>query len=126
MTSVSATMLPYFGGAAGEACRVAAVQAWEAQNDTKKATLDSVMQTELYQTARSYCQAELDLYNRASAVVCLLEKEKKYDLTYNSFWEGGAFYFDGEYDLATMFDQTQNFTEIGGFAPCLADCCELF
>jgi hypothetical protein len=115
-------MLPYFGGAAGEACRVAAVAAWEAQNSTQKQNLEAVMSTELFQTAASYCQPQIDMYNQASAVVCLLERQNNYSVTYAAFWEGGDFFFDGAYDLASMFAPTANFTQIGGFATCGADC----
>jgi hypothetical protein len=76
------------------------------------------MQTELYQTAKSYCQPEIDLYNRAAGVVCLLDKSmvpEKYNMTYGEFWGNGDVYFDGDNDLATMFSQTANFTEGRGW-----------
>jgi hypothetical protein len=116
--------LPYFGGAEGEACRVAAVEAWRAQNSTLKAELEAVMETDLYQIAKSYCQPQIELYNVASGVVCLLEKstEGQYNLTYGEFWLNGNIYFDGDYDLATMFSQTSNFTQVGSMSSCLADC----
>ena len=137
-------ILPYFGGAEGEACRVAGVEAWKSDGVTGtqsnwstfdyvspatytglKDDLDAVMQTELYQTAKSYCQPEIDLYNRAAGVVCLLDKSmvpEKYNMTYGEFWGNGDVYFDGDYDLATMFSQTANFTEVGSSSSCLLDC----
>jgi len=48
---------PCFGGMAGEACRIAAVNASTAQITTLKQPLDIVMTTELYQTVNSYCQS---------------------------------------------------------------------
>ena len=118
------------------ACRVAVVTAWKEKNTTIQAALDAIMSTDLFKTAQSHCQAEIERYNRASGVVCLLDKESSYayEFTYNSFWgSDDGYYFDGDYDLATMFPQTANFTKIGDFAPCLADCytglgngCELF
>jgi hypothetical protein len=121
------TILPYFGGEAGEICRVGVVSEWELQNTTTKITLQSVMETDLYQQAKLMCEPEIESYNRASGIVCLLEQDENYfegNLTYNTFWsdEGGGFYFDGLYDLATMFAQTSNFTELGAGANCLADC----
>ncbi|KAL3784624.1 hypothetical protein ACHAW5_003425 [Stephanodiscus triporus] len=117
-------ILPYFGGAEGEACRVAAVDAWRAQNSTLKAELDAVMETDLYQIAKSHCQPQIELYNVASGVTCLIEKSTKgqYNLTYGGFWDDGGIYFDGDYDLATMFSQTSNFTEAGDGTPCISDC----
>ena len=115
---VSQTIIPL-------ACRVAVVTAWKEKNTTIQAALDAVMSTDLFKTAQSHCQAEIEMYNRASGVVCLLDKESGYDyeFTYNSFWgSDDGYYFDGDYDLATMFPQTANFTKIGDFAPCLADC----
>ena len=94
------SILPYFGGTAGEECRVATVDKWKAQNSTLKTTLDAIIVTDLYKTVSSYCQNEIDLYNRASGTVCLLEKDKDYNLTYETFWDpsggGGGFYFDGD------------------------------
>ena len=123
------TILPYFGGEAGEVCRVGVVSEWESQSTTTKSELQFVMETELYQKAKLMCELEIESYNRASGIVCLLEQDENYfdgNLTYNTFWsgseEGGGFYFDGSYDLATMFAQTTNFTELGAGANCLADC----
>jgi hypothetical protein len=124
----STTILPYFGDAEGEACRVAAVDAWRAQNSTYKAELDAVMETDLYQIAMSHCQPQIELYNMASGVTCLLQKSEPghYNLTYGEFWWSdeisGDVLFDGHYDLATMFPQTSNFTEVGTVKSCLADC----
>ena len=120
----NAPILPYFGGSEGEACRVAKVADWVAQNTTFKNDLDAVMATASFAKAKSYCQVEIDAYNRASALVCLLEKDdEEYPLKYNTFWgDQDGVYFDGDYDLATMFSQTNNFTEIGITVPCLADC----
>ena len=65
------------------------------------------------------------MYNRAAGVVCLLDKSmvpEKYNMTYGEFWGNGDVYFDGDYDLATMFSQTANFTEVGDGSSCLMDC----
>ena len=135
-------ILPYFGGAEGEACRVAGIKAWKsdivtgtqsnwstfvppATHKGLKDDLDAVMQTELYQTAKSYCQPEINLYNRAAGVVCLLEKSmmpEKYNMTYGKVWGNGDLCFDGNYNLTTMFSQTANFTEVGDSISCLMDC----
>ena len=64
-----------------------------------KDDLDAAMQMELYQTAKSYCQPEIDLYNRAAGVVCLLEKSmmpEKYNMTYGEVWGNEDLYFDGD------------------------------
>ena len=45
-----------------------------------------------------------------------------YNQSYAEFWGNGNIYFDGDYDLATMFPQTSNFTQVGGSSTCLADC----
>jgi len=116
--------------AAGEACRAAAVSKWVEAGTPLKLQLDAVMTTDLFQTAKSRCQPQIDLYNEAAAQVCLLETTEGPPWTYNEFWaadgpdqdSNGAVYFDGDYDLATMFGQTQNFTDIGSAAVCLADC----
>ena len=123
------SILPWFGGAEGDACRLGVVTSWKEKNTTEKAYLDEVMSTDLYIKAQAMCTAEIELYNRASGVVCLLEKESNnpYEFTYNTFWESGGpsnggYYFDGNYDLATMFAQTANFTQVGKIVPCQADC----
>ena len=117
-------ILPYFGGTAGEACRLAAVAYWEKQNTTFQQELNEVMMTDLYKTAKSYCQPQIDSYNIASGVVCVLQQKLKgdYNMTYGQFWQEGNVYFDGDYDLATMFSQTSNFTLVGGISTCFADC----
>ena len=106
-----ATDLPYFGGAEGELCRSDAVEQFE--NDetckVKRETIIGIMQTDLYREAADRCVAEMELYDRASGLVCLLEKESSYNTTYASFWGGdnsyyGYAYYDGAYDLATMFE----------------------
>lgn len=121
--------LPYFGGAEGELCRTTAVQQFE--NDetikVKREKIFAVMQTDLYRKAADQCGAEMEIYDRASGLVCLLEKESSYNTTYASFWGGsntyyGYVYYDGAYDLATMFEYTFNFTAVGSDIGCLADC----
>mmetsp|Transcript_3298 Transcript_3298/g.4885 ORF Transcript_3298/g.4885 Transcript_3298/m.4885 type:complete len:257 (+) Transcript_3298:143-913(+) len=123
------SILPYFSGAAGEACRAAAVSKWVEASTPLKLQLDAVMTTDLFQMVKSRCQSQIDLYNEAAAMVCLLETTEGPPWTYDEFWaaepdqnSNGAIYFDGDYDLATMFGQTQNFTDIGSAAVCLADC----
>ena len=126
---VKPSILPWFGGTEGDACRLGVVTSWKEKNTTEKAYLDEVMSTDLYIKAQAMCTAEIELYNRASGVVCLLEKESNYpyEFTYNTFWESGGpsnggYYFDGDYDLATMFAQTANFTQVGNIVTCVADC----
>lgn len=119
----SPSILPYFGGTDGETCRRSTVNAWKATNTPFKNELDAVISTNLYQTAKSYCQSQIDLLNIASGVVCLLEQGRNYNLSYGEFWMNGDIYFDGDYDLASLFLKTANFTEVGGdTATCLADC----
>ena len=126
----------YFPGDEGEKCRVNALEEWLSTGEGDRASLnpsyedgvtkerlDNVMATELYKRAKDKCSAEIELYNRASGVVCLLESQASYDLNYTDFWMGGPYYLDGEFDLATMFQYTANFTQIAievGF--CMADC----
>ena len=126
----------YFPGEEGEQCRSNLVKEWLSTGEgdrtslnpnyddgATKERLDNVMSTELYKRAKDKCGAEIELYNRASGVVCLLESQASYDLNYTDFWMGGAYFLDGEFDLATMFKYTANFTQIvidPGF--CLADC----
>lgn len=119
----SPSILPYFGGTDGETCRQSTVNAWKATNTPFQDELDAVISTSLYQTAKSYCQSQIDLYNIASGVVCLLEEQSNnYNLPYGEFWMNGNIYFDGDYDLASMFSQTANFTNVGDASSCLADC----
>ena len=127
-------ILPYFGGTVGETCRMTAIEAWKSLQDATKGTLDTIIEgNELYALAQARCQPEIEMYNRAAAVVCLLEQEQQtktdtggaaYPFTYGSFWgpKYGGYTLDGAYDLASMFPQTNNFTQVGGYAPCLADC----
>lgn len=91
--------------------------------------LDAVMMTEpLFQIAKSYCQSQIDAYNVAAGVVCLLEANSagKYNMTYNEFWEQGAALYDGDYNLALLFSPwyspTANFTEVGTLSTCVVDC----
>lgn len=65
--------------------------------------LQDVMKSDRFKVARSLCQPEIELYNRAAAIVCSLESSevKKHDLTYTEAWGGSAQFMDGEYDLAT-------------------------
>jgi hypothetical protein len=46
------------------------------------------METDLYHKAKLMCELEIESYNRASGIVCLLEQDENYfdgNLTYNSF-----------------------------------------
>ena len=121
----SPSILPYFGGTDGETCRQSTVNAWKATNTPFQDELDAVISTSLYQTAKSYCQSQINMYNIASGVVCLLEEQNSnssYNLSYGEFWMNGNIYFDGDYDLASIFSQTSNFTMVGDTSSCLADC----
>mmetsp|Transcript_22023 Transcript_22023/g.36020 ORF Transcript_22023/g.36020 Transcript_22023/m.36020 type:complete len:181 (+) Transcript_22023:214-756(+) len=85
------------------------------------------MASDLYRKAANHCGAEIQLYNRASGLVCLLEEESNFHTTYGNFWGlgnsvYGAVFYDGVYDLATMFGYTQNFTTLGFNVECLLDC----
>ncbi len=51
--TMSKPILPYFGGAEGEACRAAAVDLLSAKNSTFKDKLEALMETDLY---RINCQ----------------------------------------------------------------------
>jgi len=86
--------------------------------------LQDVMKSDRFKVARSLCQPEIELYNRAAAIVCSLESSevKKHDLTYTEAWGGSAQFMDGEYDLATMFVYTDNFRDVGATSTCLVDC----
>mmetsp|Transcript_1566 Transcript_1566/g.2654 ORF Transcript_1566/g.2654 Transcript_1566/m.2654 type:complete len:259 (-) Transcript_1566:239-1015(-) len=124
-----ATDLPYFGGEEGEKCRTAALKKFEKDQSVKvkRDTLRAIMATDLFREAADYCVAEIQLYDRASSLVCLLEEESNYNTTYSRFWGGdnsdyGYVYYDGEYDLATMMEYTQNFTILSSNVGCLADC----
>ena len=55
------------------------------------------MASDRYKEARSRCFAEMEIYDRVSAVVCSLESEGKYNITYNEAWGGGPYYMDGQY-----------------------------
>ena len=92
---------PYFGGAEGHALRESATERWMAENSAYYQLLSSIMTTELYQTAASYCQTYIDEYNEAAATVLYLENQAPPSVTYEEFWELGASVLDGEYDLAS-------------------------
>ena len=92
---------PYFGGTEGHALRKSAVEAWEAANSTYYQLLSSIMTTEEYQTAASYCETFIDEYNVVSATVLYLEQQAKPPTTYEEFWGLGASVLDGAYDLAS-------------------------
>ena len=110
VTSAGAKDLPYFGGEEGEKCRIAAIEEWENDDASmaKRQTLLTIMESDLYRAAADRCGAEIELYDRASGLVCLLEKENTYNTTYGAFWGGDNYYsylyYDGHYDLATMFE----------------------
>jgi len=92
---------PYFGGAEGHALRESTVGAWEAENSAYYQLLSSIMTTELYQTAASYCQNFIDEYNEVSTTVLYLEHQAQPPTTYQEFWGLGASVLDGAYDLAS-------------------------
>ena len=92
---------PYFGGAEGHALLQSATEAWEAENSAYYQLLSSIMTTELYQTAASYCRTYIDEYNEASANVLYLENQVQPPVTYQDFWMQGASVLDGAYDLAS-------------------------
>ena len=103
------TELPYFGGEKGRRCRRDVVEQME--NDeaitAKRQALLAIMKTELYLEAVGRCGAEISLYDSSAGLVCLLEKESSYNTTYARFWGGDGLYgyvfYDGLFDLATMF-----------------------
>ena len=104
------TDLPYFGGEEGEKCRTTALKKFEKDESVKvkRDALLAIMASDLYRKAADYCGAEIQLYNRASGLVCLLEEESNFHTTYGNFWGlgnsvYGAVFYDGAYDLATMF-----------------------
>ena len=126
----------YFPGDEGEKCRSNLVKEWLSTGEGDRASLnpnyedgvtkerlENTMATELYKRARDKCGAEIELYNRASGVVCLLESQASYALNYTDFWMGGPYYLDGDFDLAAMFRYNANFTQIA-LEPtlCMADC----
>ena len=86
--------------------------------------LQEVMTSDRFKVARSLCQPQIELYNRAAAIVCSLEssEDNKHDLTYTEAWGGSAQFMDGEYDLATMFVYTDKFRDVGATPTCLVDC----
>lgn len=92
---------PYFGGAEGHALRESATERWTAENSAYYQLLSSIMTTELYQTAASYCQTYIDEYNEAAATVLYLENQAPPSVTYEEFWGHGASVLDGAYDLAS-------------------------
>ena len=107
----TATDLPFFGGEQGNACRRAALEKFKNDESiqVKKDALLAIMATDLYRTAVERCGPEIQMYDRASGLVCLLEEESSYNTTYASFWGGdnsdyGYAYYDGKYDLATMME----------------------
>jgi len=60
--------------------------------------LQDIMASDRYKEARSRCFAEMEIYDRASAVVCSLESEGKYNITYSEAWGvGGPYLMDGQY-----------------------------
>ena len=104
-----ATDLPYFGGEEGEKCRTTAHKKFKEDEtvEVKRDSLRAIMATDLYRKAADYCAAEILLYDRAFALVCLLEEESNFNTTYARFWGGdnsdyGYVYYDGAYALATM------------------------
>ena len=113
---------PYFGGSKGEALRLAAVQAWEAQNSTYYQQLSSIMATDTYKIAASYCRNFINHYNEVSAAVMYLEDQAKPAVTYEDFWGLGASVVDGAYDFASHFIYYANFTAVYSRVSCLADC----
>ena len=131
----SSVELPYFGGEEGRGCVLKHLEKFQASQSPKKEELASVMASDLYQTALSRCGGEIEVYNRAGGLVCLLEEESSSNITYAKFWDGsdvraplteyqytGYAYYDGEYDLATMFGYTNNFTSLAYPTTCVADC----
>lgn len=99
----SSAILPYFGGTEGEACRLLALEGWKERADTTlKTELDAVMNTDLYKKAQAHCKPEIELYNRASAVVCLLQRTTDYPIGYNEFWMGGAYFYDVSVEIAYL------------------------
>jgi hypothetical protein len=92
---------PYFGGAEGHALRESAADAWVAESSAYYQLLSSIMTTEMYQTAASYCQTYVDEYNEAAATVLYLEHLTPPSVTYEEFWGLGASVLDGAYDLAS-------------------------
>jgi len=125
----TATDLPFFGGEQGNACRRAALEKFKNDESiqVKKDALLAIMATDLYHTAVERCGPEIQMYDRASGLVCLLEEESSYNTTYASFWGGdnsdyGYVYYDGAYDLATMMEYTLSFTVLSSNVGCLADC----
>jgi len=92
---------PYFGGAEGHALRESAFDAWVAENSAYYQLLSSIMTTEMFQTAASYCQTYIDEYNEAAATVLYLEHLDPPSVSYEEFWGHGASVLDGAYDLAS-------------------------
>lgn len=85
------------------------------------------MASDRYKEARSRCFAEMEIYDRVSAVVCSLESEGKYNITYNEAWGGGPYYMDGQYvsvDHLSMFLHfiMSTSTETYNLAPLLGSC----
>ena len=96
-----AAIPPYFGGAEGHALRESAADAWVAESSAYYQLLSSIMTTDLYLTAASYCQTYIDEYNEAAATVLYLEHLAQPSVTYEEFWGLGASVLDGAYDLAS-------------------------
>ena len=49
----------------------------------------AIMASDSYKEARTSCAAELEIYDKVSAVVCALESEGKYELHFSEMWGGG-------------------------------------
>lgn len=108
--SADTTNLPYFGGQPGAECVSDAVESWKKEGGPVYESLLATMETDLYKLAASRCAPEIAAYDRAGALVCLLEKESDNDITYAKFWSNdgdsdvnGYQFYDGAIDLATMF-----------------------
>ena len=80
----------------------------------------AIMASDSYKEARTSCAAELEIYDKVSAVVCALESEGKYELHFSEMWGGGL--MDAQYDLASIFVETGNFTKLSTLESCIADC----
>lgn len=107
--SADTTDLPYFGGQPGAECVSDAVERWKKEGGPVYESLLATMETDLYKLTAARCAPEIAAYDRAGALVCLLEKESDNDITYAKFWGNedsdvnGYQYYDGAIDLATMF-----------------------
>ena len=121
-------ILPYFGGAEGEACRVAVVDAWRTPSTSLLEQLDTVMMNNIFQITKSYWQLQIDANNMAAGVVCLREASSagKYNATYNKFWDQEDALYDEDYDLAEVllrwYSPTANYTVMPPLPACVVDC----